>query len=201
MPSADRYGVARDVNGGAELTAKDQTDLMRKLVADGDKAAFAALFRHFAPRLKAYLMRSGSDAVTAEELMQDTMLSLWRRRDTFDASQASVSTWLFTIARNRRIDLYRRGSRPAPDPDDPTLVPAAEPQPDDVVDTAREAERIRAAVSELPEAQATLLRMAFYEDKAHSEIAEETGLPLGTVKSRLRLAIGKMRTSLGVEAL
>lgn len=166
---------------------------MRRLAEKRDRAAFADLFDHFAPRVKAYLMRSGSNAEAAEELMQEAMLTVWRRAESFDASQASVATWVFTIARNKRIDVYRRNSRPDVDMNDPALVPDPEQQPDDALADQQESGVLRRAMAELPDEQAEMLRMAFYEDKAHSEIAEETGLPLGTVKSRLRLAIGRMR--------
>ena len=166
---------------------------MRHLAEKRDRAAFAKLFEHFAPRIKAYLMRSGSDAETAEELMQEAMLTVWRRAGSFDACQATVATWIFTIARNKRIDVYRRTKRPEVDLKDPVLVPDAEQQPDDALADQQESGVLRSAIAELPDEQASMLRMAFYEDKAHSEIANETGLPLGTVKSRLRLAIGRMR--------
>ncbi len=180
------------------LTPEIQAALLHDIATRGDRAAFARLFAYFGPRLRAFLIRGGSDPVQAEELTQDVFLSVWRRADSFDPNQASVATWIFTIARNRRIDVFRRGNRPALDPEDPALVPAPETAPDDWLEAAQQSRRLSAAMKELPEAQASLLRMAFYEDKAHSEIAEETGLPLGTVKSRLRLAIAKMRTGLGV---
>lgn len=166
---------------------------MQAIAEQRSKAAFARLFAHFAPRIKAYLMRSGSDEGSAEELVQEAMLTVWRRAESFDVAQASVATWMFTIARNKRIDAYRRTKRPELDPDDPALAPQPEAMQDEVVGAGQAADAIRQAIAELPEEQAEMLRLAFFEDKAHSEIAEETGLPLGTVKSRLRLAIGKMR--------
>lgn len=177
-------------------TPDDHRALILRLARDRDRTAFAALFGHFGPRVKAYLMRSGSDAESAEELVQEAMLTVWRRAESFDPAQASVATWIFTIARNKRIDAYRRKNRPELDAEDPALMPQPEAQPDDTVMQGQTADAIRAAVAELPEEQAAMLKMAFYEDKAHSEIAKETGLPLGTVKSRLRLAIGRMRKHL-----
>lgn len=184
----------------SETVIPDATDLaamMRRLAEDEDRAAFAALFEYFAPRIKAYMMRSGSDDVAAEEFAQEAMLMVWRRASSFDPSQASVATWVFTIARNKRIDAFRRNNRPELDPDDPLLQPAAEPMQDDKMEEDQVAEAIRTAMAGLPAEQVRMLQMAFYEDKAHSEIAEETGLPLGTVKSRLRLAMGKMKNLLG----
>jgi RNA polymerase sigma factor (sigma-70 family) len=170
---------------------------MQRLAGCQDRDAFAGLFAYFAPRIKAYMMRSGSDNAAAEEFAQEAMLMVWRKANSFDASQASVATWVFTIARNKRIDAFRRINRPELDPDDPLLQPAAEPMQDDKVVEDQTARTIAAAMDQLPEEQAVMLRMAFYEDKAHSEIADETGLPLGTVKSRLRLAMGKLRSLLG----
>lgn len=181
----------------ANPDAQSLAEWMRRLAEDQDRDAFAALFEYFAPRIKAYMMRSGSDDVSAEEFAQEAMLMVWRRAASFDPAQASVATWVFTIARNKRIDAFRRNNRPELDPDDPLLLPAAEPMQDDKLEEDQTADAIRTAMADLPAEQVRMLKMAFYEDKAHSEIAEETGLPLGTVKSRLRLAMGKLRTILG----
>lgn len=178
------------------ITPNDHRALMARIAGDKDRNAFAALFGHFGPRVKAYLMRSGSNAESAEELAQEAMMTVWRRAESFDPAQASVATWIFTIARNKRIDVYRRSNRPEFDPEDPALSPQAEPEPDEVMGAAQTAAAIQTAVRTLPKEQAEMLHMAFFQDKAHSEIAEETGLPLGTVKSRLRLAIARMRKNL-----
>ena len=175
---------------------EEHRELMHRLAQNRDRQAFAALFAHFAPRIKAYLMRSGSQPDSAEELAQEAMATVWRRADSFDSSQASVATWVFTIARNKRIDAFRRMNRPELDPDDPALIPAGETAPDDAVEEGEMSSAIRTAIKSLPAEQAKMLKMAFFEDKAHSEIADETGLPLGTVKSRLRLAIARMRKQL-----
>lgn len=161
-----------------------------------DRHAFKALFDHFAPRVKAYLMRLGCQPGQAEEIGQEVMVTVWRRAETFDAAQATASTWIFTIARNKRIDAVRRERRPELDPNDPMLVPASEPLADEAMSAGQDAEHVRRAMRDLPEEQKELLRLAYFEDKAHSAIAEQTGLPLGTVKSRLRLALGRLRKSL-----
>lgn len=168
-------------------------DLLLAVGRARDRTAFAALFDHFAPRLKAYLRRLGADAAAAEELVQEVMLLVWRRAETFDPAQASAGTWVFTIARNRRIDALRREQRPEIDPDDPALVPDPVEPADRALETAQAAGRLRAALKDLPTEQAELLRMAYFEDKPHSAIAAERGLPLGTVKSRLRLALDRLR--------
>jgi RNA polymerase sigma-70 factor (ECF subfamily) len=124
------------------------------------------------------------------------MLTVWRRAAQFDRNKAAVSTWVFTIARNRRIDTLRRARRPEIDPEDPALVREPDDPADRVVEAAQRRESLHAAVAELPEDQAKLLRLAYFEDKSHSVIAEELALPLGTVKSRLRLAMGKLRAAL-----
>ena len=185
-------GISAD-SGAVEAGPAEHADWMRAIAEERSRAAFARLFAHFAPRIKAYLMRSGSDEGGAEELVQEAMLTVWRRAESFDVKQASVATWMFTIARNKRIDACRRTKRPELDPQDPALAPQPEPMQDDSVGEGETADAIREAIATLPDEQAEMLRLAFFEDMAHSEIAEHTGLPLGTVKSRLRLAITKMR--------
>jgi len=171
-------------------------ELVERIAASGDREAFGTLFRHFAPRVKSYLMRLGAAPAQAEELSQEAMIMVWRKAASFDRAQSSVATWLFTIARNKRIDAIRRERRPEIDPSDPALVPAAEPLPDAALDADQRAVRLRAAIATLPKEQAELLQLAFYEDKSHGDIAAERGLPLGTVKSRLRLAFGRLKKAM-----
>jgi RNA polymerase sigma-70 factor (ECF subfamily) len=159
-----------------------------------DRGAFARLFRHFAPRVKAYLLRLGADEAAAEDLMQEVMLTVWRRAPTYDPSLAGVSTWIFTIARNRRIDALRRNGRPAGELDDPSLRPEPPTTPDDFAAAQQWEEKIAAAIEELPREQAEMLRLAYFDDRSHSDIATALNLPLGTVKSRLRLAIARLRS-------
>lgn len=175
----------------------DWSSVLRKVAEDGDRAAFASLFAHFAPRVKAYMMRLGSDATSAEELAQEALATVWRKSSQYDPSKAAASTWIFTIARNLRIDAFRREKRPELDPEDPALVPDAPAPADDLVIAGQQAEHIRAALLELPEEQRQVVRMSFYDDRSHSEIAAELGLPIGTVKSRIRLAFQRLRESLG----
>ena len=180
------------------VTAESGTlaDQLEAVAHGADREAFAALFRTFQPRIRAYLMRLGADAAHADELAQETMVTVWRRAETFDRRQAAVATWMFTIARNKRIDALRRERRPEFDPNDPALVPAPAPLPDAELDASQRQDRVRAAIRTLPDEQAALLRQAFVEGQSHREIAEKTGLPLGTVKSRLRLAMGHLRKRL-----
>ncbi len=172
------------------------TELMTRVAATRDPAAFSEIFKHYAPRVKAFLMKGGAPAAEADEIAQDVMVTVWRRAETFDASQASASTWIFTIARNRRIDQIRRQRRPEVDPNDPMFVPEAPPSADSLIEASEREARLRAALKVLPEEQRSLLRRAFFEARSHSEIAAETGIPLGTVKSRLRLAFGRLRRAL-----
>jgi RNA polymerase sigma-70 factor (ECF subfamily) len=178
------------------LTPAAAADLLETLSARADRRAFARLFQHFAPRVKSYLRRLGADDQLAEELAQEVMLTVWRRASLYDRRQAGASTWIFTIARNKRIDAVRRDKRPELDPDDPALVPEAETPADQQVEAGQREALLREAVKHLPEEQAKLLRLSYFEDKSHSTIAEELDLPLGTVKSRLRLALSRLKTLL-----
>lgn len=194
---------APDLDGGmtGEATPSGETalsfeELIEMVALERDHAAFASLFAHFAPRLKGYLRRLGADDGLAEELVQDVMAIAWHRAHRFDRKQASVSTWLFTIARNRRIDALRRERRPEPDLNDPSWANDEEAVPEKAVSDGQEGSRLRAAIADLPVEQSSLLRMAYFEDKSHSVIANELGLPLGTVKSRIRLAVERLRGTL-----
>jgi RNA polymerase sigma-70 factor (ECF subfamily) len=180
-------------DGDGRLTAGRLSGLVIAVAKSRDKAAFATLFDHFAPRLKTYVMRLGASAATADELVQETMLTLWRRADSFDPRQATASTWIFTIARNKRIDGLRRENRPDLDPDDPALAAQPDAAADEALAASESEAILRQAVAQLPDEQAELLRICYYGDKSHRQIARELGLPLGTVKSRLRLALGRLR--------
>jgi RNA polymerase sigma factor (sigma-70 family) len=186
--------------GMPEETGGKDVDLLAELLSAvaerQDRLAFARLFGHFAPRIKAYVRRLGVAEERAEDLVQEVMLTVWRRAGLYDRRQASVGTWVFTIARNKRIDEVRRERRPEVDPEDPALLRAADVPADQTVLRAQSERRLQAAVSGLPDEQAAVLRMSFFEDKPHSIIAGELDLPLGTVKSRLRLALGKLRDAL-----
>jgi RNA polymerase sigma factor (sigma-70 family) len=172
----------------------DWTERMLAVRDRQDREAFAALFAHFAPRVKGFLMKAGSDAGTAEDCAQDVMATLWRKAGQFDPARASVATWVFTIARNRRIDIARRDRRP--EPEDLDWSGGDEPDQAEIYEAAQETRRLVEALAELPEKQRLLVQRAFYGDLSHSEIAAETGLPLGTIKSRIRLALDRLRQKL-----
>lgn len=161
-----------------------------------DREAFARLFDHFAPRLEAWLIRAGADSGTAEEVTQDVMVTLWRKAELFDPSKSSVTTWLYRIARNRRIDLLRRDRVDFVDPLEPAYEPSETPDFDRAIDMQDREDRVRQALTSLPEEQLALVRLAFFDGLSHSDIAQKTGLPLGTVKSRIRLAFTRLRRNL-----
>ncbi|MEN5170799.1 sigma-70 family RNA polymerase sigma factor [Brevundimonas pondensis] len=157
-----------------------------------DREAFAQLFSYFAPRLKAWLIKSGATPGAAEDFAQDAMLTVWRKADLFDARKARAATWIFTIARNRRLDMLRRDARPLPVPEIELTEQTVE-RPDDLLVLSEDAERVRDALSRLKPDQVEVLRLAFFMDSPHSEIARQLDLPLGTVKSRIRNAMIKLR--------
>ena len=169
-------------------------ELIKKVETLKDTSAFEELFNHFAPRVKAFLMKSGADPQMAEECSQEVMATVWRKAHLFDPARASVSTWIFTIARNKKIDAIRKLNRPEPE----QLYPEQDYEPDqeEVVELQQETERLATALGELPEKQRVLIEKAYLGELSHSEIAEITGLPLGTIKSRIRLALEKLRHSM-----
>jgi RNA polymerase sigma-70 factor (ECF subfamily) len=187
-PMADNRSDAR----------QDHVSLIARVASGQDKHAFMLLFAYFAPRVKAFMMRSGATEAHAEELAQETMLTLWRRAATFDPRRASPSTWIFTIARNLRIDGLRREK----------LAVNAQAQlkdfeedrelaPDELFNAQERAQHLRRALSGLSTDQLDLVRLSFFEDKPHQEIARTLNIPLGTVKSRLRRSLMVLREILG----
>lgn len=195
--AAAEQTVSHRKDGSAVQADNGNTDwaaLVLRVRDHQDKAAFAALFRHFAPRVKAFLMKSGADATLAEECAQDVMATLWQKAHLFDPARASVATWVFTIARNRRIDALRKARRP--EPEDLPWGPEPEPDQAEVFEAQQDTDRLGAALAQLPAKQRALIERAYFGDLSHSEIATETGLPLGTIKSRIRLALEKLRQQL-----
>lgn len=178
------------VDSRAALT--DEELLSR--IGSGDKQAFAALFARYAPKVKSYLMRLGATAAAAEDLAQDAMVSMWRRAASYDAAKARPSTWMFVIARNAWIDRLRRERvELAYRVGNPPPEHSQEEAPDETAARKGDERRIADAMATLSEEQQQVVRLSFFEDRPHSEIAELLSLPLGTVKSRLRLALVKLR--------
>lgn len=171
------------------------TQWLQRVRDQRDRVAFGKLFTHFAPRLKTMFQRSGFSGAQAEEIVQDVLLTVWRKADQFDAARAEAGAWVYGIARNRMIDVARKDRRPMPEElrlpqeqrsEDPTQVYALE----------QEVARLRQAVAALPEQQRLLVEHAYLGELSHSEIEGLTGLPLGTVKSRIRLGLDRLRHSL-----
>ena len=181
----------------AGVTAPDEfADLVMAVATKRDRTAFARLFDFYAPRVYAYLLRLRLEPGVADELTQDVMTTLWQKAELFDRTKSSVGTWLLRIAHNRRIDVHRRSREDAVPEPRPTDTPDPSPAPDDSLDMSQREASIRAALRLLPEEQLDLIRLAFFEGLSHGGIASQTGLPLGTVKSRLRLAFSRLRQAL-----
>ncbi len=198
-------GMSPNGNAGTRPTGETLEEAGRVRLADllvlvaqmQDRTAYAELFGYYAPRVKSYLMRLGADGSAAEEITQDVMVTVWRKAGLFDRSQASVSTWIFRIARNRRIDVFRRTRRPDLDPEESMILPSGVDAPEARIEAMETETRVRAAMADLPQEQLALLRLAFYEGLSHSQIADKLDVPLGTVKSRIRLAFARMKSRLG----
>jgi RNA polymerase sigma-70 factor (ECF subfamily) len=181
-------------------------EMLVRIAENRDREAYQAVFLHFAPRVKGFLIRKGADTALAEELMQDTMLAVWTKAALFRPGRGSASTWIFTIARNLRIDRMRRES--IQHFDDVDSLEIAEDDvnagttvvaQDEAVIAGQERRLVAAALRELPADQAEVVRLSFVEDLSQSDIAEKLGVPLGTVKSRMRLAYVKLRQALESE--
>ena len=173
--------------------SNEMSELLRRVAERGDVAAFQELYENFAPRVKSYMMRKGADANTAEELAQETLLTIWRKASLYSNSKGSATTWIFTIARNLRIDRLRREFPWQSLPEGHDEEASDDTPPDEQVSERERKQRIHAALSELPSDQHEVVTLSYLEGMSHSEIAERLGLPLGTVKSRMRLAYQKIR--------
>jgi RNA polymerase sigma-70 factor (ECF subfamily) len=170
----------------------DAAALIVAIARDRDRDAFAKLFAYYAPRLKAYMLRLGARGDFAEEMAQETMLTVWRKAALFDPARAAPAAWIFTILRNRRIDVLRR-ARLALTEIDPSDEQAPPPMADGELDARQRIARLRAALATLPSEQADVVRLSFFDERPHAEIERVLGIPLGTVKSRLRLAMMRLR--------
>lgn len=181
----------------APMQAEPPEALIERIGRNQDREAFVKLFEMFAPRLKAFMLKKGVTPTEAEDLIQEVMLTVWHKAPLFDPKKAAVSTWLYTLARNKRIDRLRKDHRLEFDGKDPVLVTDPEHQADYVVNEKLSGNGVKKALKTLPEEQGKIIQLSFYEEKSHSEIAALLGIPIGTVKSRIRLAMEKMRLLLG----
>lgn len=201
MPAALQASARRAKLGramGAHAVADSRTDEMTEAllaVRDRrDRQAFGRLFDHFGPRLKAMLLRSGLRDGSAEDIVQDVMLAVWHKASQFDPHRAQASSWIYRMARNRQIDLARRKPLPLPEP---TEEPAdLEPDSEHILALRQEAALLREALDQLSPEQQGMIHKAFLEDLPHSQISQMTGLPLGTIKSRIRLGLDRLRHEL-----
>jgi RNA polymerase sigma-70 factor (ECF subfamily) len=176
---------------------EELTRLLEAVAQARDRNAFARLFAYFAPRVKSFLIRSGLTDAVAEEVTQEVMIAVWRKASYFDPGRGGASTWVFTIARNRRIDRLRRSRLRTTDHFlDPSDEPDTPPSGEDIALMTEREKGVRKALATLSSEQATIVRLSFFSEKPHAEIARELGIPLGTVKSRVRLALNRLRTLL-----
>ncbi|TNE37954.1 MAG: sigma-70 family RNA polymerase sigma factor [Alphaproteobacteria bacterium] len=181
----------------ADPTNDHLSALINDIATNRNREAFARLFEHYAPRLKSFTLKQGTSPSRAEELVQETMIMVWRKAASFDASKGTPSNWIYTILRNKRIDMFRKERHPEYDLEEGLEVADTAPGAEDRVEAGQQSEILRAAIDDLPEAQREIILKSFYEDMSHGEIAEDLGLPLGTVKSRIRLGVTRLKQSLG----
>lgn len=168
-------------------------NLVRRIASEQDRSAFEVLFSEFAPRVRALLLRQGCDSASADEIAQEALLMVWRKAALFSPERGSVAAWIFTIARNLRIDRLRREVVWQDVSDDHSEQPDDAPLQDQTIDSARIVVRMRGVLARLPQEQVDVVTLAYIEGLSHGEIADRLGLPLGTVKSRMRLAYQKIR--------
>jgi len=173
--------------------AHELDELLTAVGSDRDGEAFSVLFDHFGPRVQAQMVRLGLAPFAAADVTQDVMETIWRKAHLFDRSKSAATTWIFSIAQHRRIDVGRRSREHTFATEDFWDIPDPAAGSDDCLDTIQREERVHAALDSLPHDQFTLVHLAFFEGLSHSTIAKRLKLPLGTVKSRLRLAFGRLR--------
>ena len=202
MAVKQNTGTSSNTKNGTQATASESDevtfdDLLVSVGATRNRDSFIRLFEYFAPRVKSFLMQGGFNPESADELAQETMLTVWDKAASFDPSQAKASTWIFTIARNKKIDHIRKYKRVPLKAEDLAFAHTEYEAPDDTLETMQDNKALSEAMEKLPEEQAALLRKSFFEDKTQNDIAEESNIPLGTVKSRIRLALERLRYHLG----
>jgi RNA polymerase sigma-70 factor, ECF subfamily len=195
FPGAVAHGATMDDDSHNAVGVPAR--LITDIAAQQDRAAFAALFEFYAPRIKTMLIRMGANAEAAEDIAQETLVTVWRKAALYDPARASVSAWIYTIARNLRVDRLRRDQRAKLFALYETVEPEEPERPDGAMDTLQREECVRAALRQLPEEQVRVVQLSFFEGRAHGDIARLLELPLGTVKSRLRLAMSRLRLLIG----
>lgn len=179
-----------------QSTGEQLAESLNAVAASCDHAAFARLYAHYAPKVKTLAMRMGLDASHADEIAQETLLAVWRQAGTYDSARAAVSTWVYTIARNAIIDRMRRNRHATVPVIEAVALTFPDEHADLRIDRERRAQNLRAALAELPDEQAEVLRIFYFDGMSHGQIAQHLDLPLGTVKSRIRLAVARLRSAL-----
>jgi len=171
----------------------DLRNFIKDIAETQDRLAFSNIFNYFAPRLKSFFIKLGCSESQSEEIIQEVMISIWTKSKTYNSEKSSVSTWVYTIAKNKRIDKIRKEKKHYSSESDESLeIPIPSIQEDQVIATEI-SEKINNCISYLPKEQAELLKLSYFYEKTHSDIASELKIPLGTVKSRIRLALSKMK--------
>jgi len=179
----------------AEMASADWSDLLGSLAVKPDKTIYARLFNHFAPKVKAYIVRLGVALSAAEEVTQEVMLAVWRKAHMYHEEKAAASTWIFTLARNQSIDWMRKQKYPQYSLDEWSETASEAGQGEQEVLS----DRVAQAISQLPEKQAQVIYMSYFEGRSHGDIASRLDIPLGSVKSRIRLASEKLKQIWGGE--
>jgi len=174
-------------------------DLLQRIALDRDPQAFQDLFRLFGPRIKAMMMRQGADAAAAEDIAQEALFTVWRKAHLFVAQKGGGATWIYTIARNLRIDRFRRQAPYQDLPEEMHEIASDDDLPDEALNRNQQRERIRKVLETLPPEQYEVVHLSYVEGLSHSEIASALGAPIGTVKSRMRLAYEKIRDAVEEE--
>ena len=177
-----------------DINTDNELSVCIKLIGNNqDKSAFGVIFKHFAPRLKSFLLKAGSTDSQAEEVIQEVMIAVWTKSSTYDDTKSSVSTWIYTIARNKRIDKIRKEKRHYLSESDEGLEIPIDSTQEKEIFSAQLSSSLKKYMSNLPKEQSDLLQLSYFYNKTHADISEELKIPLGTVKSRIRLALSKMR--------
>lgn len=174
----------------------DPGELMLRIAQDQDRSALAGLFGLFGPRIKSMMLKLGAGDALAEDLVQETFLTVWRKAALYSSQRGAASTWIFTIARNLRIDQLRRQSNKPYEDLEKVILTSDGPTSSMLVEQHQVIDRVTRALATLSEEQREVVRLSFIEDMPHAQIAATIGIPLGTVKSRLRLAYERLRPML-----
>jgi RNA polymerase sigma-70 factor (ECF subfamily) len=184
------------------IGAADDAALL-KAIQEGEQAAVAELYDRYSGVAYGLALRVTADRSTAEDVVQDAFVSLWKQARRFDAERGRVRSWLLTIVHNRAVDAVRRRSKRSERalPEGPEEFIATRGRPEELTEWAMEAEAVREAMSQVPEEQRRTIEMAYFQGLTHVEIAERMGVPAGTVKSRLRIGLDKMRLALRPKVL